>query len=217
LTSKIREGLSKGADPARIDAVVRQMSMHLETADRVVGEWLPAAGAAEREAPVTLLAEALGGGVTPADVNEIRAGSQAGGRPAPSLDALASAAKGLSLIREARLPAGDGTAVIVEAVRQGFRPHETLDLGREVKRRERDYREGRASLVTLREAIARGRRPDQLFRDSRAGGAERPAATRPEPAATRPEPAATRPEPAARPERPQPPERPARPERPGAR
>jgi hypothetical protein len=166
---------------------------------------------------VTLLAEALGGGVTPADVNEIRAGSQAGGRPAPSLDALASAAKGLSLIREARLPAGDGTAVIVEAVRQGFRPHETLDLGREVKRRERDYREGRASLVTLREAIARGSRPDQLFRDSRAGGAERPAATRPEPAATRPEPAATRPEPAARPERPQPPERPARPERPGAR
>lgn len=205
ITSKIREGLAKGADPARIDAVVRQMAIHLETADRVIRELQPASGAAEREAPVTLLAEAIGGGVTSDEVGELRRQVQASGKPPVSSDGLASAAKGLSFIKEGRLPVAEGTAVMAEAVRQGFRSHEMLDLGREIKRRERDYREGRANLLALRDAIARGSRLDQLFRDSRAGVVERPAATRPEPTTTRPEPV-------TRPERPQPPERLARPE-----
>ena len=118
----------------------------------------------------------------------------------------ASAAKGLSLIEEARLPVTDGTAVMAEAVKQGFRSNEILDLAREVKRREAAYRSGRASLTGLRDAIARGGRPDQLFSDSRPTPApvERPAATRPEVPVERP---------AARPETPQRPAA-ARPERP---
>ncbi|HEY5550979.1 MAG TPA: hypothetical protein VIK52_03765, partial [Opitutaceae bacterium] len=131
------------------------------------------------------------------------------GKPPVSPEGLAGAAKGLSFIKEGRLPVAEGTAVMAEAVRQGFRSHEMLDLGREIKRRERDYREGRANLLAVRDAIARGSRLDQLFRDSRAGIVDRPAATRPEPTATRPEPV-------TRPERPQPPERPARPEGTGA-
>jgi hypothetical protein len=91
---------------------------------------------------------------------------------------------------------------MVEALRQRFRSHEMIDLGREIKSRERDYREGRASLVALRDAIARGNRPDQLFRDSRRTTVDRPAATRPDPTTT------TR-------ERAQPPERPTRPDRSG--
>ena len=206
ITSKIREGLAKGATTARIDAVIRQLAGHLESADQMIRELQPYPSVAEREPAVTLLAEALGSGVNREEVAEIRRQAQPSGRPALSTDTLAGAAKGFSFIKEAKLPSTDGTVVIAEAVRQGFRPHEMIDLGREVKRRERDYREGRASLLSLRDAIARGSRPDQLFRDSRAGSVERPAATRPEPTATRPEPV-------TRPERPQP-ERPTRPERP---
>ena len=97
-----------------------------------------------------------------------------------SADGLAGAAKGLSFIKEARLSGPDGTAVIAEGVKQGFLTHQILDLGREVKRREDDYRAGRASLRELREAIARGQRPDQLFRERRVEAVERPAAARPE-------------------------------------
>jgi len=197
LTNKIREGLAKGYDPQRIEPVVRQMATHLATADQLMREMAPSAGVG-RDASVTLLAESLGGGVTPGDVRELGRS----GKPA-SADGLASAAKGLSFIRDAKLPAAEGTAVIAEAVRQGFRSHEVLDLGREIKRRERDYLAGRANLRALREAIARGDRPEQLFRDSRPAAVERPAATRPEAPVERPE----------RPGRPEAPQRPERPER----
>lgn len=120
-----------------------------------------------------------------------------------SSELLASAARGLSFIKDAQLPVAEGTTVIAEAVRQGFRSHEILDLGREVKRREGDYRAGRASLRALRDAIARGDRPDQLFRDSRTDTVERPAATRSETPAERPaRPETQRPEQPVRPERP---------------
>jgi hypothetical protein len=205
LTNKIQEGIAKGADPRRIELVVRQMATNLETADRLVREIEPASAGAGREASVTLLGESLGSGVTPEEVRELRKVAQASGKPPMSAEAVASAAKGLSFIKEARLPVPEGTAVIAEAVKQGFRSREILDLGREVKRREADYRAGRASLRTLRDAIARGDRPDQLFRDSRTDAVERPAATRPETPVDRP---------AARPEVPQRPEQPVRPERP---
>jgi hypothetical protein len=113
--------------------------------------------------------------------------------------------RGLSFIKEARLSATEGTAVMSEAARGGFRSLDMVDLGREIKikRRERDFREGRASLRALREAIARGSRPEQLLRERRARNTDRPAGARRDPA--------TRPEPAARPERPRPPDRPDRP------
>jgi hypothetical protein len=206
LTNKIREGLAKGHDPKVIEPVVRQMSAHLETADRLLRELEPTAAGAGREGSVILLAEAVGSGVTADEVREIRRVAQSSGKAPLLAEGLAGAAKGLSLIKEARLPAADGSAVIAEAVRRGFRTHEILDIGREVKRRESDYRSGRASLRALRDAIARGDRPDQLFRDSRPATVERPAAARPEPVVERP----TRPEPTQRPEPP------ARPDRPGA-
>ena len=208
LTNKIREGLAKGHDPKRIEPVVRQIRAQLETADQLMREVDPAATGAARDASVSLLAESLGGGVTADDVRELRKQAQATGRPALSGDGLANAAKGLSFIADAKLPVTDGTAVVAEAVRQGFRAHEVLDLGREIKRRERDFIAGRATLREVRDAIARGDRPEQLFR-GRAEPVERPAATRP----ARPE----RPERPAQPERPARPERPERPERPAAR
>ena len=200
LTSKIREGFSKGATVAAIESVVRQLAAHLETANSLVRE--PSVTGAEREAAVTLLADALEHGVTADEVGHLQRQSQVAGRPPAPPGGLAAAAKGLSLIKEAKLPATDGTAVMVEALRQRFRSHEMIDLGREIKSRERDYREGRASLVALRDAIARGNRPDQLFRDSRRTTVDRPAATRPDPVTT------TR-------ERAQPPERPTRHDRSG--
>jgi hypothetical protein len=207
LTNKIREGLAKGHDPKVIEPVIRQMSTHLETADRLLRELEPAAAGAGRESSVILLAEAVGSGVTADEVREIRRVAQSSGAPPLGADSLAGAARGLSLIKEARLPAVEGAAVITEAVRRGFRSQEILDLGREVKRRESDYRSGRASLRALRDAIARGDRPDQLFRE-RPSTVERPAAARPEPVVDRP----ARPDPPQRPEtRPEPTTRPDRP------
>jgi hypothetical protein len=200
LTNKIREGLAKGADPKRIEMVIRQISGHLETADRLIRETESAPVSTGREASVTLLAESLGTGVTPDEVRELR-------KVAPmSTESLAAAARGLAFIKDAQLPVVEGTAVVAEAVRHGFGSHDILDLGREVKRREADYRAGRATLRALRDAIARGDRPDQLFRDSRAETVTRPAAARPETPVERPAP--TRPE-TPRPEQPVRPERPA--------
>jgi hypothetical protein len=205
LTNKIQEGLAKGVDVKRIELVVRQLATNLETADRIVREIEPASAGAAREASVTLFADALGTGVTPDEVRELQKVAQPPGQTMMSADAASHAAKSLSFIKAARLPARDGAAVIAEAVKRGFRSREILDLGREVKRREADYQAGRASLQALRDAIARGERSDQLFRDSRLEPVERPAATRPNPTVDRP---------AARPETPQRPEQPTRPERP---
>jgi hypothetical protein len=141
--------------------------------------------------------------VTLDEVRELNQRAQQG-KSAVTSDRLAGAAKGLSFIKDAKLPPDQGSAVMTEALRQGFDSLAMQDLGREVRRREADYRTGRASLIALRDAIARGDRPDQLLRDSRAQPPERPAATRPSPPAERP----------ARPEVPARPEAPARPERP---
>ena len=203
LTNKIREGLAKNVDPKRIELVVRQMATNLETADQLIREFEPAPGGPGRDLTVTLLAEAIGDGVTPGEVRELRRLAQ----PVTS-ESLASAAKGLSLIKGAQLPVADGTAVMAEAVRQRFRSVEILDLGREVKRRETDYRTGRASLQALRDAIARGDRPEQLFPGGRPNTVERPTPARPEPTVERPE-RPIRPEPPQRPEQPVRPERPA--------
>lgn len=218
IANKIREGLAKGADPQRIDAIVRQMVANLRVADGLVRELAPGAAAPERRAAVVLLAESLDAGVTVDEVRELRGVGGADGAATP--DRVASSAKGLSLIKAARLSAVDGRSVMTEAVRRGYRATELVDLGRDIKRRELVFQSGRASLRAVRDAIARGDRPEQLFRDAgEAAAATRPVAkpdrTRPEterPAPVRPE--AVRPEP-VRPERPAAPERPPVPERPG--
>jgi hypothetical protein len=175
-----------------IESVIRQMAAHLDTADHLIGEMMPAIGGTERERSITLVAESLGTGVTADEIRDLRRLAQGAGKPPLTGESLGTAAKGLALIKDARLPAADGTAVIVEALRQGYRAIEILDLGREIKRREIDYRTGRATLQALRDAIARGERPEQLFRDTRTETVERPADR----------PAAARPETDARPERP---------------
>jgi hypothetical protein len=208
LTNKIREGLAKGHDAKRIELVVRQITTHLETADRLMLETEPTSRASAREASLMLLAESLGSGVTEDDVRELRRLAQSSEAPAVSSEALASAAKALAFIKQANLPMTEAATVIAEAVRQGFLSHEVLDLGRDVMRRENEYRTGRASLRALWEAIASGARPEQLFREARPVVVERPGTARPE-RVERPE----------RPSRPEPsrPERPVRPERPAAR
>ncbi len=217
LTNKIREGLAKGAAPDRIEAVVRRMSLDLETADRLLRELQPTTASDDYETPVLLLAEALGGGVTPEEVDVLRRQAQS---PDLSADGLGGAAKGLSLIKDVGLPLEEGTAVMAEAAKQGFGSLEILDLGREIRRRESDYREGRESLLALRDAIARGERPDRLFHDARPPIIDRPTDTRPDHAVTRPEPTDARPEPTDRPVRPERPlrrDRPTPPDRPGGR
>jgi len=214
LTNKIREGIAKGYDAKRIDMVIQQMVAQFEGADRLLRELEPAAAGAERDVSLTLLVESIGSGVTADEVRELLRQARSPGGPV-SPERLSGAAKGLSFIKEAKLPVADATAVMAEALRQGFRPVDMLDLGRAIKLRQNDYREGRASLRAVRDAIARGDRPDQLFRDGRGETATRPAPERPETPAQRPE-RPTRPEPPPqRPERPQPPERPTRPDRPG--
>ena len=209
VTNKIREGLAKGADPQRIDAIVRQMVANLRVSDGLVRELAPSASATERRAAVVLMAESLDAGVTVDEVRELRGAGGSDGSATP--DRVASSAKGLSLIKAARLSGPDGRQVMAEAVRRGYRATELVDLGRDIKRRELDFQSGRASLRAVRAAIARGDRPEQLFRDAGEGTATRPAA-RPE--ATRPE--AERPAAPVRPEAVRPePVRPPTPERPG--
>jgi hypothetical protein len=195
LRNKIREGFAKGHNPKQIEAAVNQITSNLEAADRIVREVEPGAAVAARESAVTLLADALFSGLTTDEIRELQRQAQA-----TSSQDLAGAAKGLSFIKDARLPVNDGTAVMSEAVRQKFRAYEMQDLGREIKRREADYRAGRASLRSLRDTIARGTRPETILRDSRA---ERPAATRPDATTDRPE------RPTTTTDRPQRPERPA--------
>jgi hypothetical protein len=206
LANKLREGLAKGHDPQRIDAVLQQMAAQLEAADRLVREVDPSPAAAGLEPSVVLLAEAIDGGVTANEVRELARQTSGVGTAAVSIASLAGAAKGLVSIKEARLPVTDGTAIMAEALRRGYRSHEVQDLGRELKRREADYRADPARLRAVRDAIARGERPEQLFRDSRPERAERPASARPE-----------TPERVERPTRPERPQRPEVPERPGAR
>jgi len=208
VVNKIREGLAKGVPPARINPVVQQMVEHLQTADDIVREGPAPAAAAERAAAVTLLAEALGAGVSPAEVRDLRRQAQPAGQAPMPADAMASAARGLAFIKDARLPVADGSAVLAEAARRGFRGDDLLDLGREIKRREADYQAGRVTLRGLRDAIARGDRLERLFPD-RPANVDRPD-RRPEvPAGANERP--VRPE---TPERPAAPDRPAQPERP---
>lgn len=203
LVNKVREGFAKGVAPARIPPVIREMAAHLEAADRMLRDVSPATDAAARRSAVMLLAEALGGGVSTDETREINRQAQQTGRTLPP-ETLAGAAKALVFIKDARLPVDDGTRVVAEAARQGYRPAELLDLGREIRQRERVYQGDPTALRALGDAIARGERPERLFPVERV---ERPAAVRPEAPVERP----VRPESPVRPERP---ERPQTPERP---
>src|SRR5262245_39503244 len=72
LINKVREGIAKNKDQKQIEAVVRQLTTHLDAADRVIHEIDSSSTAADREAAVTLLAETLGSGLTVDEVRELR-------------------------------------------------------------------------------------------------------------------------------------------------
>lgn len=169
LLNKVREGLAKGIEPGRIDPVLRQMTSRLESAREVLDE-AKGHGMAEgnRHRALETMAEALARGTTVDEVRELSRLSQEG-RHKPTQEDLAAGAKGLAVMKEGRIPSKEGTALVGEGIRQGYRPSELLDLGREVKRHGSDFEGGRASLHQLREQVSRGERGDKLFREDRGG------------------------------------------------
>jgi hypothetical protein len=169
LVNKVKEGLAKGVEPQRIDPVLRQMTSRLEAAHEVLEE-AKARGIAEgnRQRALETMAEALARGATRDEVRELSRMSQDGRHKATQED-LAAGAKGLAVMKEGHIPSKEGTALVGEGIRQGYRASELLDLGREVKRHGSDFEAGRASLQQLRDQVSRGERGDKLFRDDRSG------------------------------------------------
>lgn len=169
LLNKVREGLAKGVEPKRIDPVLRQMTSRLDSAHEVLEE-AKGRGISEgnRQRALETMAEAFARGATVDEVRELTRLSK-DGRHQATQDELAAGAKGLAVMKEGRIPSKDGTALVGEGLRQGYRASELLDLGREVKRRGSDFEEGRASFQTLREQVSRGERGDRLFREDRSG------------------------------------------------
>jgi hypothetical protein len=173
LLNKMREGLAKGVEPRRIDPVLRQMTSQLESAHEVLEE-AKGRGIAEgnRQRALETLAEAFSRGATVDEVRELSRLSQEG-RHKATQEELAAGAKGLAVMKEGRIPSKDGTALVGEGIKQGYRSSELMDLGREVKRRGSDFEEGRASLKALREQVSRGERSDRLFKDDDRSGSGR--------------------------------------------
>ena len=170
LANKVKEGLAKGVEPRRIDSVLRQMTSRLESAHEVLEE-AKGRGISEgnRQRALETMAEAFSRGATVDEVRELSRMSQEG-RHKATQEELAAGAKGLAVMKEGRIPSKEGTALVGESMRQGYRASELLDLSREIKRRGSDFEEGRASLQTLREKVSKGERSDRLFKDDDRGG-----------------------------------------------
>lgn len=169
LLNKVREGLAKGVEPKRIEPVLRQMTSRFESAHEALEE-AKDHGITEgnRQRALETMAEALGRGATVDEVRELSRLSQEG-RHRATQDELAAGAKGLAVMKEGGIPSKEGTVLVGEGIRQGYRPAELLELGREVKRHGSDFEEGHASIEQLREKISHGERSDRLFRDDRSG------------------------------------------------
>jgi hypothetical protein len=173
LANKVKEGLAKGIEPKRIDPVLRQMTSRLESAHEVLEE-AKGRGMSEgnRQRALETMAEAFARGATVDEVRELSRLSQ-DGRHKATQEELAAGAKGLAVMKEGRIPSKEGTALVSEGIKQGYRSAELLDLSREVKRRGSDFEEGRASLKALREQVSRGERSDRLFKDDDRSGSGR--------------------------------------------
>jgi hypothetical protein len=170
LANKIKEGLAKGVEPKRIEPVLGQLIGHLDRAQEVFKEaanrGLAEPGPGPRTRAVETLAEALARGVTSEEIRDLeRQARQSQQRLTP--EGLAAGAKGLALIKEGGLSTSDGRALVGDAMQRGVRSAELVDLAREIKRRGSDFQSGRLRVQSVREAIARGDRLDQVFRDDR--------------------------------------------------
>ncbi|NOT22824.1 MAG: hypothetical protein HOP22_08865 [Nitrospiraceae bacterium] len=179
LANKVKEGLAKGVEPKRIDAVLRQMVTHFDSAKELLQE-STAKGVTDRgqgnsHRALESLAEAISRGATADEVRELARTGQHQGQKM-SEDTLAMGAKSLAVMKEAHIPPKDGVAVVAEGMRHGFRPAELADLARDMKRHGQDFREGRITTQSIQDKISRGDRSDQLFsgRDhSGSGGGDR--------------------------------------------
>lgn len=179
LANKVKEGLAKGVEPKRIDPVLRQLISHFESAHDVlqesVSKGMVDASQGNRQRALEGLAEALSRGTTVEEVRELAKTAQGGGAKV-SQESLASGAKSLAILKEAKIPSKDGTALVAEGMRQGYRSAELGDLAREIKRRGSDIRQGRMSLQTIKDQVSKGQRADRIFRDgdqSGSGGGDR--------------------------------------------
>ena len=179
LANKVKEGLAKGVEPKRIDAVLRQMVNHFDSAKELLQEstakGVTDQGQGNGHRALESLAEALSRGATADEVRELARTGQHQGQKI-SEDMLASGAKSLAVMKEAHIPSKDSAAIVAESIRHGFRPAELADLAREMKRHGQDFREGRLTTQSIQEKISKGDRSDSLFsgRDhSGSGGGDR--------------------------------------------
>jgi len=173
LANKVKEGLAKGVEPKRIDPVLRQLVSHFESAHDVLQESISKGmvdvSQGNRQRALEGLAEALSRGATAEDVRELAKTAQGGGAKV-SQESLASGAKSLAILKEAKIPSKDGTALVAEGIRQGYRSAELGDLVREIKRRGADLQQGRMNLQTIKDQVSKGQRADRIFRESDQGG-----------------------------------------------
>lgn len=199
LVNKVKEGLSKGHPPARVQAVLTDLVRHMEAARELLGA-VPDEGARARATVV--LGEALFRGVTRDEFLELRRYVEQGAAR-PDAERLALGARTWSILKEAGFSASDALPLVADAVRLGFRDSDMMALAREATAR----REDRAAtpVDALRDAVRRGQ-PERPPRDAH-DVPERPRAERPR----APERPAERP---PAPERPPARERVDRPERP---
>jgi hypothetical protein len=179
LANKVKEGLAKGVEPRRIEPVLRQMVTHFDKAQELLQEsrskGVTEQGQGSGQRALESLAEALSRGATADEVRDLaRTGQHQGQRM--SEDMLATGAKSLAVMKEAHIPPKDGTAIVAEGMKQGFRPAELTDLAREMKRHGQDFRDGRLTTQSIQERISRGERSEKLFSDqdrSGSGGGDR--------------------------------------------
>ncbi len=167
LANKVKEGLAKGVEPKRIDPVLRQLVGHFESAQETLREaGVRGISEGNRQRAMETMADALARGATVEEIRELTKLSQ-DGKQKVTQESLAAGAKGLAVMKEGKISSKDGAALVGEGLRQGYKPTELLDLGREIKRRGPEFSESR--IQVLREQISRGERSDRLFREDRGG------------------------------------------------
>ena len=179
LANKVKEGLAKGVEPKRIEPVLRQMVTHFDAAQELLQESTTKGmidqAQGNRQHAMEALAEALSRGATVDEVRELARNGQRQGQKL-SQELLATGAKSVAVMKEAKIPSKDSAAIVAEGMRQGYRPAELADLAREIKRHGQDFREGRLTTESIRDKISRGDRSDRLFNDqdhSGSGGGDR--------------------------------------------
>ncbi|WP_447977462.1 hypothetical protein [Candidatus Nitrospira bockiana] len=181
LLNKVKEGLAKGVEPKRIETVLRDMAARMETAQAVLDELGRREGPADsgRRRAVEMLADAMARGMTADDARElVRQTREAKIRT--SEEAFAAAAKGVAVMKEAGVPFKDGASLQAEALKQGFRSADLLELAREIKRRGREIQDGTLSLTQVQDAVRRGERPERIFRGAGSDRSGRGSGDRPD-------------------------------------